>query len=63
MTEFKANEVFVGPMPHGIMWLLMPPWRPYIIRHDQSGFSCPNHKGKGGEMNNIHNKAINIFKA
>ena len=42
--------------------------RSYIIHHDQSGFSRPNHKGKGGEINNIHNivnneiKAINLFK-
>jgi hypothetical protein len=30
----------VSPMPYGITWLLMPPWRSYIIHHDQSGFSC-----------------------
>ena len=23
-TEFKAREIFVGPMPYEIMWLLMP---------------------------------------
>ena len=44
--------------------------RSYIIHHDQSGFSRPNHKGKRGKINNIHNvvnneeiKAINISKA
>jgi hypothetical protein len=24
MTEFKAMEVFAGPMPYEITWLLMP---------------------------------------
>ena len=24
MTEFKAREVFAGPMPYGFTWLLMP---------------------------------------
>ena len=24
MTEFKAKGVFMGPMPYGITWLLMP---------------------------------------
>ena len=24
MTEFKADEIFVGPMPYGFTWLLMP---------------------------------------
>ena len=24
MTEFKAKGIFVGPMPYGITWLLMP---------------------------------------
>ena len=34
----------------------------YIIRHDQSGFSRPNHKGeKGGEIN-IHNVVNNGIK-
>ena len=23
-TKFKAREIFVGPMPYGITWLLMP---------------------------------------
>ena len=30
-------------------------WRSYIIHHDQSKFSRPNHKGKRGKINNIHN--------
>jgi hypothetical protein len=29
-------------------------FRSYIIRHDQSGLSRPNHKEKGNKMN-IHN--------
>jgi hypothetical protein len=44
--------------------------RSHIIHHDQSGLSRPNHKGKRGENDNIHNiifvvnvnKAINDFK-
>jgi hypothetical protein len=42
--------------------------RSYIIHHDQSGLSRPNHKEKGRENDNIHkcvvnvNKAINDFK-
>ena len=24
MIEFKAREVFLGPMPYGITWLLVP---------------------------------------
>jgi hypothetical protein len=27
----------------------------YIVHHDQSGLSRPNHKGKRGENDNIHN--------
>ena len=34
-------------------------WRSYIIRYDQSGFSWPNHKGKRGKIDNIHNDVIN----
>ena len=29
--------------------------RSYIIRHDQSGLSRPNHKGKKEDKMNIHN--------
>jgi hypothetical protein len=49
----------VGPMPYGITWLLMPPWRSYIIHHDQSGFSRTNYKGEKGKKNNIYN-VVNI---
>jgi hypothetical protein len=51
--------IFVGPMPYGITWLLMPPWRSYIIHHDQSGFSHPNHKGEREKINNIYNVVNN----
>ena len=47
IIEFKARD-FRGSMLYGITWLLMPPRRSYIIHHDQSGFSHPNHKGKRG---------------
>jgi hypothetical protein len=33
-------------------------WRSYIIRHDQSGFSYPNHKGKGNNNYNVISKEI-----
>jgi hypothetical protein len=33
--------------------------RSYIIHHDQSGFSRPNHKGKRGGINNIHSVVNN----
>jgi hypothetical protein len=36
--------------------------RSYIIHHDQSGLSRPNHKGKRGENDNIHN-IIHVNKA
>ena len=29
--------------------------RSYIAHHDQSGLSCPNHKEKMRENDNIHN--------
>jgi hypothetical protein len=27
--------------------------RSHIVHHDQSGLSCPNHKGKMGDIHNI----------
>ena len=38
--------------------------RSYIIHHDQSGLSCPNHKGKNGGYSqyNMHN-VVNVNKA
>jgi hypothetical protein len=38
--------------------------RSYIIHHDQSGLSRPNHKGKnrGYSQYNIHN-VVNVNKA
>jgi hypothetical protein len=38
--------------------------RSYIIHHDQSGLSHPNHKGKNGGYSqyNIHN-VVNVNKA
>ena len=37
--------------------------RSHIIHYDQSGLSCPNHKEKGGEDDNIHKYVVNINKA
>jgi hypothetical protein len=37
--------------------------RSYIIHHDQSGLSRPNHKEKGGENDNIHKYVVNVNKA
>ena len=37
--------------------------RSYIIHHDQSGLSRPNHKEKRGENDNIHKYVINVNKA
>jgi hypothetical protein len=34
--------------------------RSYIVHHDQSGLSRPNHKGKRGENDNIHNIILNV---
>jgi hypothetical protein len=38
--------------------------RSYIVHHDQSGLSCPNHKGKNGRYSqcNMHN-VVNVNKA
>ena len=33
--------------------------RSYIIHHDQSRFSRPNHKGERGKINNIYNLVNN----
>ena len=33
-------------------------WKSYIIYQDQSGFSCPNQKGKGDNNHNVVNKEI-----
>ena len=68
IMEFEARDF------HGsnVLWdyvVVNASLRSYIIYHDQSGFSRPNHKGKRGGINNIHSivnneiKAINIFKA
>jgi hypothetical protein len=35
----------------------------YIIHHDQSGLSRPNHKEKGRENDNIYKYGINANKA
>ena len=37
--------------------------RSYIIHHDQSGLSNPNHKETRGENDNIHKYVINVNKA
>ena len=37
--------------------------RSYIIHHDQSGLSRPNHKEKGRENDNIHKYVVNVNKA
>jgi hypothetical protein len=39
--------------------------RSYIVHHDQSGLSRPNHKGKNGGYSqyNIHKYVVNVNKA
>ena len=37
--------------------------RSHIVHHDQSGLSCPNHKRRRGENDNIHKYVINVNKA
>jgi hypothetical protein len=59
--EFKARD-FCGSNALWDYVVVNASLRSYIIRHDQSGFSRPNHKGKrggGGEINNIHNVVNN----
>ena len=58
MTEFKVSEVFAGPMPYGITWLLMPlkvlhnPPRPI-------GTFMPKSQGEKGDNNhNVVNNEI-----
>ena len=48
IMEFKARN-FRGS---NVLWnyvVVNASLRSYIIHHDQSGFSRPNHKGKKGE--------------
>ena len=54
MTEFKARD-FRGSNALWNYMVVNASLRSYIIHHDQSGFSRPNHKGKKGEINNMHN--------
>ena len=58
MTEFKANEVFAGPIPYGITWLLMP----LEVLHNSSrpiGIFIPKSQGEKGDNNhNIVNTEI-----
>ena len=68
MIEFKTKG-FHGSNVLCDYVVVNAPWRSYIIRHDQSGFSRLNHKGERGKIFNIHNvvnneiKTINISKA
>ena len=50
ITEFKSKD-FRGS---NVLWnyvVVNASLRSYIIHHDQSGLSCPNHKG----IRDIHN--------
>ena len=61
ITEFKIKD-FRGS---NVLWnyVMDNAWlRSYIVHHDQSGLSRPNHKGERGENDNIHN-LVNINKA
>ena len=55
MIEFKAKEVFAGPMPHGFTWGL-------VLLKDLSkppipvGISYPNQSRK---MDNIYDNVVN----
>ena len=51
--EFKARD-FRGSNALWNYVVINVSLRSYIIHHDQSGLSRPNHKGKKGEIN-IHN--------
>jgi hypothetical protein len=39
--------------------------RSYMVHHDQSGLSCPNHKGENGGYSryNIQKYVVNVNKA
>jgi hypothetical protein len=52
ITEFKAKD-FCGSNTSLNYMVVNAPLRSYIIHHDQSGLSRPNHKGKRG-INNGH---------
>ena len=51
--EFKARDI----LGSNALWNYMvvnASLRSYIIRHDQSELSCPNHKGEKRGINNKH---------
>jgi hypothetical protein len=58
MTKFKAREVFVGPMPYGITWLLMP----LKVLHNSPRpiriFMPKSQWGKGDNNHNVVNTEI-----
>jgi hypothetical protein len=60
INKFKAIMEFKAWDFHGsnALWnyvVVKASLRSYIVHHDQSGLSRPNHKGKRGENDNIHN--------
>ena len=62
MTGFKIKD-FCGSNASWIYLVVNASLRSYIIHHDQSGLSRPNHKEKGRENDNIHKYVVNVNKA
>ena len=58
INEFKPRD-FCGSNDLWDYVVVNASLRSYIIRHDQLGFARPNHKGKRGKINNIHNVVNN----
>jgi hypothetical protein len=61
--EHNGKQQINGIYKKGILWvqclwdyvMVNASLRSYIVHHDQSGLSRPNHKGKKEEIDNIHN--------
>ena len=60
-NEFKARD-FCGSNALCNYVVVNASLRSYIIYHDQSGLSRPNHKGEKGEKINILNVVNNGIK-
>ncbi len=62
ITRFK-EKCFCGSNALSNYAMVNASLRSYIIHHDQSGLSRPNHKEKRGENDNIHKYVVNVNKA
>ena len=61
INEFKARDFCGSNALWNYVVVNAPLWRSYIIHHDQSGFSRPNHEGETNNINNVVNSKMTEF--